>query len=438
MKVLKRMGAALAALLALAVVLTGTALAAEPGDGGISVQLNGAPVAFTDAAPESTDGRTFVPLRAVMDAMNAQVDYDSQTGTVAIHRGGVDLSMVLGQNSASVTEDGQTRTMTMDVTPYVKEGRTYVPVRFVAEAFRCNVGWDSDSKTVIIVDVDALLGDATFELMDNFSAYCAKEEKNMALDGTLSLDMAGAALPEPVSAKGSLSGVTSGKGAQLNWKLEMSGLSELLGTALPNLEGELRMDLEKPTLYLTLPAALTGGQQDTWYSLDLGAYQTELLGTLDMTKLMQMDEDSGIREVLAAILQSMPLNDSQASYAALAQVTAVYTDMLSDQAFTQKGNTYVAQMKLEGVVDVTVTLTKNGNDIVSADMKMSCDVEEDGSKVTMTMDEYASPDKVTVAMRMEVNAGGTSFKLDLDMTGVSTNKTPVTTLPAGVQAVPMN
>ena len=147
MKVWKRLSGALIALLALTMMMTGTALAAEPG--GISVQLNGGPVAFTDAAPELSGGRTFVPLRAVMEAMNAQVDYDGDTGTVAITRGDVGLSMVLGQNTVSVTEDGQSRTVEMDVTPYVKDGRTYVPVRFVAEAWGCGVGWDADTSTVI-------------------------------------------------------------------------------------------------------------------------------------------------------------------------------------------------------------------------------------------------------------------------------------------------
>ena len=441
MKALKRLGAGLITLLALTAVLTGTALAAESGEG-ISVQLNGAPVAFSDAAPESAGGRIFIPLRAVMDAMDAQVDYDGATGTVAIHRDGADLSMVLGQNTAAVTEDGQTRAVAMDAAPYVTDGRTYVPVRFVAEAFGCNVGWDADSKTVIIVDVDALLGDAAFELMDNFSAYCAKKEGNMEVAGTLSLDVAdstGATLPKPIAAKGSLSGITSGTGAQLNWKLELSDLSELLGVAIPALEGELRMDLENSTIYMTLPAQLLGGSQDAWYSLDLGAYQTQLLGALDMNKLMQMEQDNaGIREVLATILGNMPLNDSQSSYAALAQVAAVYKDMLSDQAFTQKGNTYVAQKKLEDVVDMTVTLTKSGNDIVSADIKASCDVEEDGTKVTLAMDEHAAPDKVAVAMNMEVKAEGMRVKFNLDMNGTSTGKAPLTTLPAGVQAVPMN
>lgn len=366
MKVWKRLSGALIALLALTMMMTGTALAAEPG--GISVQLNGGPVAFTDAAPELSGGRTFVPLRAVMEAMNAQVDYDGDTGTVAITRGDVGLSMVLGQNTVSVTEDGQSRTVEMDVTPYVKDGRTYVPVRFVAEAWGCGVGWDADTSTVIIVDVDTLLGDATFDLMDSFAAYCAKQEKNqnMAMTGTLALDAAdksGQYLPKPIRAKGSIDGITSDKGLQMNWRLELSGLDGLVSggtespmeqillqqllSALSDLKGEVRMDLESGMLYQSVPAELTGGSGDTWYSVDLAAYQAQLLGALDMTQLTQLKEDATIREALTAVIQAMPLNDSEYSYAGVAEVTEIYVDMLSDQAFTQKGNTYVAQMKLE-------------------------------------------------------------------------------------------
>lgn len=455
MKALKRLGVALATMLALTLVLTGTALAAEPN--GISVQLNGAPVAFTDAAPEITSDRTFLPFRAVLEALGAEVGYDSETSTVSAKRDGVDLSMVLGQNTATVTEDGQTRTVEMDVTPYVKNGRTYVPVRFVAETFGCNVGWDADDRTVIIADVDALLGNATFDLMDNFAAYCEKQQKseNMTMTGTLTLDMedkTGETLPVPVSAKGSIDGVTSDTGLQLNWNLKMSGLTDLMGdragspmeqmvmqqllAALSDMKGELRMDLESGMLYLSVPGVVTGGSGDTWYSMDFGAYETQLLGSMNMTQLVQLEE-AGIREVLAAVIQAMPLDDSETSYAMLAQVTQVYVDMLSDQAFTQKGNTYVAEMKAMNVMDMTVTLTKRGNDIVAADIKASGSASEDGETASFTMTEHAAPDKVTVEMEMSMNISGMDMKLELDMDSVPTSKVPVTTLPAGVQAVPM-
>ncbi len=457
MKAWKRLSGALITLLVLTVMMTGTALAAEPG--GVSVQLNGKTLAFTDAAPEITNGRTFLPFRAVLEAIGAEVGYDVQTSTVSAKRDGVDLSMVLGKNTATVVEDGQTRTMEMDVPPYVKNGRTYVPVRFVAESFGCGVGWDNDTKTVIIVDVDTLLGDTTFDLMDSFAAYCAKQEKNrnMAITGTLALDAAdksGQFLPKPIRAKGSIDGITSDKGLQMNWRLELSGLDGLAAggagspmeqmliqqmlAALSDLKGEVRMDLESNMLYLSAPAELTGGSGDTWYSVDFAAYQAQLLGALDMTQLTQLEEDATIREALTAVIQAMPLNDSGYSYVGVAEVASVYVNMLSDQAFTQKGNTYVAQMQLEDIGDMSVTLTKRGEDIVAADIKMTCAVDEDGAKMTMTMTEHAAPDKVTVDMDMAVEDSDASVKLTLDMNCVPTTKAPVTTLPAGVQAVPMN
>lgn len=455
MKALKRLGAALVTMLALALVLTGTAMAAEAE--GISVQLNGAPVAFTDAAPEITSDRTFLPFRAVLEALGAEVGYDAETSTVSAKRDGVDLAMVLGQNTASVTENGQTRTVEMDVTPYVKNGRTYVPVRFVAETFGCNVGWDGGTRTVIIADVDALLGGATFDLMDNFAAYCEKQQasKNMTMTGALTLaveDKSGEMLAKPVSAKGSIDGVTSNSKAQLNWNLDLAGLSELAAgstgspleqaamqgiiAALSDLKGEVRMDLESGMVYASLPGELTGGSGDTWYSLDLNAYQAELLSGLNMTQLTQLKE-AGIRDMLAAIIRSMPLNDGETSYAAVAEVTKLYVDMLSDQAFTQRGNTYVAEMKVMDVMDMTVTLTKRGNDIVAADIKASGSSSEDGETVSFTMTEHAAPDRVTVDMEMSMEDSGMSVKVGLDMNCVPTSKAPVATLPAGVQAVPM-
>ena len=456
MKVWKRLGTIAAAMLVVMAAMAGTALAAEPEAPAISVQLNGKMLAFSDAAPEASGERTFVPLRAVMEAMDAQVDYDRATDTVTIRRGGVDLSMVPGENRATVTEEGESRVLEMDVSPYVKNDRTYVPVRFVAESFGCAVGWDQRAKTVIIVDVDALLGDSAFTLMDSFSAYCSKQDRadNMTLSGTLDLeakDKTGAYLTKPLSAQGSIDGVVGDKGAQLAWKLKLSGLSELLAEtaspveqalmeqmmeALSDLEGDVRLDLEKNVVYWSLPAELTGVSRDVWYSLDFSAYQAELLGALDMTKLTQL-EDAGIREVLSAIFQNMPLNDSETSYAALAEIMDIYKALLSDQAFTQKGNTYVAQMRQEDMMDMTVTLTKRGNDIVSADIEMSCDVAEGSTRAVITMTEHAAPDKVTVDMAMSVEDEDMGMTLKLNLTGVSAGKAPVTAPPAGAEIIPM-
>jgi len=41
-------------------------------------------------------------------------------------------------------------TYELDVAPYIKEGYTMVPLRFVAEAFGAKVGWDDATKTATI------------------------------------------------------------------------------------------------------------------------------------------------------------------------------------------------------------------------------------------------------------------------------------------------
>ena len=85
MKRFKHCGMLLASLLALTALLTGAAMAAESPNGArpvISVQLNGEMVPFTDVVPEVVDQRTFLPFRAVLEAMGAEVDYDAATSTV--------------------------------------------------------------------------------------------------------------------------------------------------------------------------------------------------------------------------------------------------------------------------------------------------------------------------------------------------------------------
>ena len=41
----------------------------------------------------------------------------------------------------------------MDVAPYIKNGRTMLPIRYIAEALGMSVSWDAKTRTVIIQDM---------------------------------------------------------------------------------------------------------------------------------------------------------------------------------------------------------------------------------------------------------------------------------------------
>lgn len=95
-----------------------------------------------DAAPYIENGRTFVPVRYLGDSLNAETNYDS--GIVTVSKAGKEVQLTIGQKALQV--DGANRNM--DVAPVVKNGRTYLPARYVAEAFGYEVGFANNTVTV--------------------------------------------------------------------------------------------------------------------------------------------------------------------------------------------------------------------------------------------------------------------------------------------------
>ena len=56
---------------------------------------------------------------------------------------------------ANVKKDNGEMTMIadrfqMDTKPVVKDGRTYAPLRYMVQSFGYNVGWDQETKTVMV------------------------------------------------------------------------------------------------------------------------------------------------------------------------------------------------------------------------------------------------------------------------------------------------
>lgn len=103
-----------------------------------------------DAAPYVADGRTMVPIRALTETFGAEVNYDNDARTVTIVDGDTTIVMTIGETTYTVNGEEQT----MDVAPVIGSGdRTYVPVRFVAEALGYKVTplYAADNTTASVV-----------------------------------------------------------------------------------------------------------------------------------------------------------------------------------------------------------------------------------------------------------------------------------------------
>ncbi|ACB86059.1 stalk domain-containing protein [Natranaerobius thermophilus] len=101
-----------------------------------------------DATPAIINNRTYLPFRAVGEALGADVDWDADDESVTAELDGTTAVFYLDSTTAYVDGDR----FDMDVAPELDEdaGRALLPIRFVAEAFDAYVDWDGDTREIEI------------------------------------------------------------------------------------------------------------------------------------------------------------------------------------------------------------------------------------------------------------------------------------------------
>lgn len=112
----------------------------------VSVYVDGEPVTF-DVEPRIIGGRTMVPIRAIFEALGADVEWNNETRTATAIKDGFVVSHIMGEKIIYI---GDSDFVEMDVASINIGGRILVPARFAAEAFACLVDWDNTTRTAII------------------------------------------------------------------------------------------------------------------------------------------------------------------------------------------------------------------------------------------------------------------------------------------------
>lgn len=104
-----------------------------------------------DVAPIIKNGRTMLPARFVAENLGAEVSWDAETQTVTISLNSSHyLQITIGSDEAKV---GGYRPyiVKLDAPAFIENGRTYTPVRFIAESLGAKVFWQQDTQTVKIL-----------------------------------------------------------------------------------------------------------------------------------------------------------------------------------------------------------------------------------------------------------------------------------------------
>ena len=97
--------------------------------------------------PVIINGRTMLPIRAIIETMGGSVVWNNSTKTVSLTKDGKQLHLRIG---TSYAWDNNVDLYPLDSAPVIINGRTLLPVRVVVEYFNGIVEWESSTKTVVI------------------------------------------------------------------------------------------------------------------------------------------------------------------------------------------------------------------------------------------------------------------------------------------------
>ncbi|MGI6028727.1 MAG: copper amine oxidase N-terminal domain-containing protein [Candidatus Heteroscillospira sp.] len=379
----------------------------------INVMLRNQPFAFTDAEPEIVNDRVMVPLRAVMENMGAQVEYDDAERTATITDGDKSLKFVLGSDKFTCTENGEESVIELDSVPYIKNGRVFVPVRYAAEALGCEALWDNEYRTAVLMDRE----DIVSEINENFTIA----NKVLAMDAGLDLTKnykTSANMDVKVTAFDSINGdktytggmdvtvLQNSKSAKMTLKFDVQAVMDVLkAIAEKNHSEEDEYFLEAMELLkvlnddsMELILDLDGGMAyarskllpyfmmdeygvefdaENWISMDIG----ELLGELDLSELMA----AGGTATVGDLIYEVYAGEWSAIYAYDSMITSQDLNGFDDSNFTKRGGNYYFTQELgdpldagsynttEGSLNAEIVMNGDKASRIRGDMNMSTD-----------------------------------------------------------------
>lgn len=116
----------------------------------ITVILDGNEISF-DQPPVVENGRTLVPFRAILEAMGADISWDSETKTITCKKDDTTVLITVGGDYININGEDSP----VDVPAKIENGRTLVPLRAVSESFKTEVLWDAETKIITIKTSEA-------------------------------------------------------------------------------------------------------------------------------------------------------------------------------------------------------------------------------------------------------------------------------------------
>jgi len=105
-----------------------------------------------DVPPIIVEGRTMVPMRIIFEELGADVTWipESQMIRATYKEKIIDLMIDAKVLMLCNIAKGEIQRIELDVAPFIQDGRTLIPLRFISENLGYKVDWNGETQTVTI------------------------------------------------------------------------------------------------------------------------------------------------------------------------------------------------------------------------------------------------------------------------------------------------
>jgi hypothetical protein len=100
----------------------------------------------TGIPPQIIKDRTYVPLRAIAEGLGSTISWDASQRKVTVEKADKLIEFTIGNPEVTVNS----KKVTVETAPYIVEGSSMLPLRFISEQFGLKVTWDSSTNTVYL------------------------------------------------------------------------------------------------------------------------------------------------------------------------------------------------------------------------------------------------------------------------------------------------
>jgi hypothetical protein len=201
------------------------------------------------------NSRTQVPFRATLEKYGAEVDWDNESRTAIAAKDEIVVKVPIDENYILKNDEE----IPVDTAARIVNGRTYLPIRAVIEAFGSEVEWDAALNTVVI----------TTEPVDAKALYFAANEKsydweNYDINATINISMnipddAGSVQPLNMDMDMAMTIFMNPMKAKISTSMLIPGMEEL--GSMTFMEMYMTMDEESITQYMSMPGEI---EEPTW------------------------------------------------------------------------------------------------------------------------------------------------------------------------------